>query len=58
MPGVLQVPMVVSIWDDGYGISVSNEEQTTKQNISEALKVFKGPIVKKALKYYRKWMGL
>ena len=38
--GVLQVPMVVSIWDDGYGISVSNEEQTTKQNISEALKGF------------------
>ena len=38
--GVLQVPMIVSIWDDGYGISVSNEEQTTKQNISEALKGF------------------
>ena len=38
--GVLQVPMVVSIWDDGYGISVSNEEQTTKQDISEALKGF------------------
>ena len=38
--GVLQVPMVVSIWDDGYGISVSNEEQTTKQNISEVLKGF------------------
>ena len=38
--GVLQVPMVVSVWDDGYGISVSNEEQTTKQNISEALKGF------------------
>ncbi|PWH10277.1 transketolase [Bacteroidetes bacterium SCGC AAA795-G10] len=38
--GVLQVPMVISIWDDGYGISVSNEEQTTKQNISEALKGF------------------
>ena len=33
--GVLQVPMVISIWDDGYGISVSNEEQTTKQSISE-----------------------
>ena len=38
--GVLQVPMVISIWDDGYGISVSNEEQTTKQSISEALKGF------------------
>ena len=51
--GVLQVPMVVSIWDDGYGISVSNEEQTTKQSISEALRVFKEPILKKALKYYQ-----
>ena len=38
--GVLQVPMVISIWDDGNGISVSNEEQTTKQSISEALKGF------------------
>ena len=38
--GVLQVPMVISIWDDGYGISVSNEEQTTKQSISKALKGF------------------
>ncbi len=38
--GVLQVPMVISVWDDGYGISVSNKDQTTKQNISEALKGF------------------
>jgi len=38
--GVLQVPMVISIWDDGYGISVSNEEQTTKQSISKALEGF------------------
>ena len=38
--GVMQVPMVISIWDDGYGISVSNEEQTTKHSISEALKGF------------------
>ncbi|GAB5417781.1 MAG: alpha-ketoacid dehydrogenase subunit alpha/beta [Crocinitomicaceae bacterium] len=35
--GVLQVPMVMSIWDDGYGISVSREHQTTKDSISEAL---------------------
>ena len=35
--GVLQVPMVMSIWDDGYGISVPREYQTTKNSISEAL---------------------
>ena len=35
--GVLQVPMVMSIWDDGYGISVPREVQTTKGSISEAL---------------------
>ena len=36
----MQIPMVISIWDDEYGISVSNKEQTTKQNISEALMGF------------------
>lgn len=35
--GVLQVPMVVSVWDDGYGISVPTEFHTTKGSISEAL---------------------
>lgn len=35
--GVLQVPMVMSVWDDGYGISVSRDKQTTKGSISEAL---------------------
>lgn len=38
--GVMQVPMVVSIWDDGYGISVPKKYQTTKGNISEVLKGF------------------
>src|SRR5690349_20790647 len=38
--GVLQVPMLVSIWDDGYGISVSNEFQLTKGNLSDLLKGF------------------
>ncbi len=38
--GVLQVPMIVSIWDDNYGISVPNEFQVTKGNISELLKGF------------------
>jgi pyruvate/2-oxoglutarate/acetoin dehydrogenase E1 component len=35
--GVLQVPVVMSVWDDGYGISVPREYQTTKGSISEAL---------------------
>lgn len=35
--GVLQVPMVMSVWDDGYGISVPRKYQTTKDSISEAL---------------------
>ena len=35
--GVLQVPMVMSVWDDGYGISVPRDKQTTKDSISEAL---------------------
>jgi pyruvate/2-oxoglutarate/acetoin dehydrogenase E1 component/TPP-dependent pyruvate/acetoin dehydrogenase alpha subunit len=35
--GVLQVPLVVFVWDDGYGISVPKEYQTTKGSISEAL---------------------
>jgi len=38
--GVLGVPMLVSIWDDGYGISVPNEFQITKGNLSELLKGF------------------
>jgi len=36
--GVMQVPMLVSVWDDGYGISVPKDYQTTKNSISEALK--------------------
>ena len=38
--GVMQVPMVVSVWDDEYGISVPNKYQTTKESISEVLKGF------------------
>lgn len=38
--GVMQVPMVVSVWDDAYGISVHAKYQTTKENISEILKGF------------------
>lgn len=38
--GVLQVPMIMSVWDDEYGISVHAKYQTTKENISEILKGF------------------
>ena len=38
--GVLQVPMVMSVWDDMYGISVHARYQTTKESISEILKGF------------------
>ncbi len=38
--GVLQIPMAISVWDDGYGISVHAKYQTTKENISEILKGF------------------
>ena len=38
--GVLQVPMVMSVWDDEYGISVHAKHQTTKENISEILQGF------------------
>jgi 2-oxoisovalerate dehydrogenase E1 component len=40
--GVLQVPIALSIWDDGYGISVPKKYQTTKENIYELLKGFEG----------------
>ncbi|MFO7719089.1 MAG: thiamine pyrophosphate-dependent enzyme [Gillisia sp.] len=38
--GVLQVPLVMNVWDDEYGISVHAKYQTTKENISEILKGF------------------
>jgi 2-oxoisovalerate dehydrogenase E1 component len=39
--GVLQVPMLVSVWDDGYGISVPAEYHTTKSSISKVLEGFR-----------------
>ena len=38
--GVLQIPVLISIWDDGWGISVPTKYQTTKGDISEILKGF------------------
>ena len=39
---VLQVPMVLSVWDDGYGISVPNELQMAKSSVSTALSGLRG----------------
>jgi len=39
--GVMQIPLAISVWDDGWGISVPNKYQTTKSNISEILTGFK-----------------
>ena len=36
--GVLQIPMIISVWDDDYGISVHNKHHTTKESISDSLK--------------------
>ncbi len=36
--GVLQVPVAISVWDDGYGISVPNKYQMTKESVSEIIK--------------------
>lgn len=38
--GVMKVPLAISVWDDGYGISVPKKYQTTKESISEILKGF------------------
>lgn len=37
---VLQIPLAIAVWDDGYGISVPKKYQTTKESISEALRGF------------------
>ena len=39
--GVLQIPTIISVWDDDYGISVHNKDHTTKESISKALAGFK-----------------
>ena len=51
--GVLQIPMVVSIWDDEYGISVHAKHQTTKENISEILKGFQRDETCKGYEIYK-----
>ncbi|MCW3805000.1 alpha-ketoacid dehydrogenase subunit alpha/beta [Plebeiibacterium marinum] len=51
---VHQIPMVVSVWDDGYGISVPKKIQTVKESISNALKGFeKGAKEKTGIEIYK-----
>jgi len=50
--GVLQVPMLTSVWDDDYGISVPNEYQTTKGSISKALAGFQRNLADKGFEIF------
>jgi pyruvate/2-oxoglutarate/acetoin dehydrogenase E1 component/TPP-dependent pyruvate/acetoin dehydrogenase alpha subunit len=51
--GVHQVPMVISVWDDDYGISVESKDQTIKQSISEALAGFQRTKDKKGFEFLK-----
>ncbi len=51
--GVLQVPMLVSVWDDGYGISVSNEYQLTKSDLSAIMAGFQRTETKSGIELYQ-----
>ena len=51
--GVLQVPSVITIYDDGYGISVPKKYQTTKESISELLKGFERTKEKPGIVIYK-----
>jgi 2-oxoisovalerate dehydrogenase E1 component len=51
--GVLQVPMALSVYDDGYGISVPKKYQTTKGSISELLKGFESEENKPGIRIFR-----
>lgn len=50
---VLQVPLAMSVWDDGWGISVSKDYQTTKGSISKALAGFEKQEGTNGLRMYR-----
>jgi pyruvate/2-oxoglutarate/acetoin dehydrogenase E1 component/TPP-dependent pyruvate/acetoin dehydrogenase alpha subunit len=51
--GVLQVPMAISVYDDGYGISVPKKYQTTKGSISEILKGFESEKGKPGIRVFK-----
>ena len=50
---VTQVPLVVFVWDDGYGISVPKEMQTVKASISEALSGFEKTLHSNGMAIYK-----
>ncbi len=51
--GVLQVPLAVFVWDDGYGISVPKKYQTTKGSISDALAGFQKTQLTNGINIYK-----
>ena len=51
--GVLEVPMAISVWDDGWGISVPKKFQTTKASISDALSGFEKAEDSNGFKIYK-----
>ncbi len=51
--GVMQIPLAIFVWDDGYGISVPKSLQTTKGSISEVLKGFQQRDGSNGLDIYR-----
>jgi len=51
--GVLQVPMAISVYDDGYGISVPKKYQTTKGSISDILKGFESEKDKPGIRIFK-----
>lgn len=51
--GVLQVPMLLSVWDDGYGISVPNSYQLTKSDISAVMAGFQRTATEPGLEMFR-----
>lgn len=51
--GVLQVPLAIAVWDDGYGISVPKSYQTTKSSISEVLKGFSEDETHRGIRIYK-----
>ena len=51
--GVLQVPMAVSVYDDGYGISVPKKYQTTKGSISDILRGFESEKGKPGIRIFK-----
>ncbi len=51
--GVLQIPLTLAVWDDGYGISVTKEYQTTKSSISKVMKGFEQDELQKGILIYK-----